>query len=130
MKPLSSPGRKQLSPSALIQACYLYFSTQFPTPKKHQATEKPSLLDCILVGLAVFHLKFPSLLQYDEQCRKITRSNLKTLYRVQDPPCGTTLRERLDELSPKSLRGIFKTLFAFAQRGKILESYRFQSFLG
>ncbi|MBH2006683.1 MAG: hypothetical protein I8H75_05000 [Myxococcaceae bacterium] len=125
MKSLSSSGREELSLSALIQACYPYFSTQFPIPKKHQATGKPSLLDCILAGLAVFHLKFSSLLQYDQQCRKITGSNLKTLYRVQNPPCDTTLRERLDELSPKSLRGIFKILFAFAQRGKILESYLF-----
>ncbi|MBH2005962.1 MAG: hypothetical protein I8H75_01220 [Myxococcaceae bacterium] len=85
----------------------------------------PVKISFILAGLAVFHLKFPSLLQYDQQCRKITGSNLKTLYRVQNLPCDTTLRERLDELSSKSLRGIFKILFAFAQRGKILESCLF-----
>ncbi len=38
-------------------------------------------------------------------------------------PCDTTMREKLDVVDPNDIRGIFKTIFACAQRGKVLEQY-------
>jgi hypothetical protein len=75
-------------------------------------------------GLAIFGLKFPSLLQFEERKGdKVIRRNLKNLYHVKEAPSDTCLRERLDMLSPKNFRRSFKTIFAFLQRGKVLERY-------
>jgi hypothetical protein len=75
-------------------------------------------------GLAVFSLKFPSLLQYDQQ-REVLDSNLKALYHVDYFPSDTYLTERLDELDPSFIRPAFKKIFAEVQRGKCLEEFEF-----
>ncbi|MBY0544728.1 MAG: hypothetical protein K2Q14_04180 [Gammaproteobacteria bacterium] len=36
----------------------------------------------------------------------------------------TCMRERLDTIDPKQLRGTFKKIVAYLQRGKALDSYR------
>ena len=84
-----------------------------------------SLSDCLMSGLAVFGLKYPSLLQFDRDARtdEVVRANLKTLYGVERAPCDTALRERLDEVDPRELRVAFKRVFAALQRGKGLEGF-------
>ena len=59
--------------------------------------------DCIMSGLAVFGFKMPSLLQFekDKASEPILRRNLRTLYGVEDAPSDTTMRERLDAISPR-----------------------------
>ncbi len=86
---------------------------------------KRGLPDYLMSGLAVFGLKFPSLLQFDRGARDdgLIRENLKHLYGIGDAPCDTALRERLDEVEPSVLRGAFKRLFAVLQRGKGLEGF-------
>lgn len=83
--------------------------------------------DCIMSGLAVFGFKMPSLLQFekDKDSEPWLRRNLRTLYGVEKAPSDTTMRERLDTISPKQLRRPFKKIFAYLQRGKALESYRY-----
>ena len=77
------------------------------------------------VGLAVFGLKSPSPLRFDRDARtdETVRANLKSLYGVERAPCETALRERLDEVDPRELRGVFKHVFAQLQRGKALEGF-------
>ena len=86
---------------------------------------KFSLSECLMSGLAVFGLKYPSLLRFDRDARtdSTVRANLKTLYGVERAPCDTALRERLDEVDPRELRGVFKRVFAQLQRGKGLEGF-------
>jgi len=64
-------------------------------------------------GLAVFGLKFPSLLQFDEGREDdVIKHNLKTLYNVEDAPCDTYMSEKLDEVHPSSIRPVFTTIFS------------------
>jgi hypothetical protein len=85
-----------------------------------------SLADALMSGLAVFGLKCPSLLQFDQQRRDpIVDYNLHTLYGVDQVPCDTQLRALLDPIDPVYLRPAFKAVFAQAQRGKVLEDYVF-----
>lgn len=80
--------------------------------------------DCVMSGLAVFGLKFQSLLKFEENKNdKVIRGNLKNLYHVTKAPSDTCLRERLDDLMPSNLRRPFRTIFAFLQRGKVLERF-------
>jgi hypothetical protein len=87
----------------------------------------PSMVDCLMSAQAVFHLKFPSLLQYDKE--RVNDSNvfknLKKLYEVTNAPSDTSMREKLDLVDPNELRGAFKKIFSEAQRGKVLEQYEF-----
>ncbi len=77
-------------------------------------------------GLAVFGLKFPSLLKFDEQRNeKRVRANLASLYGVPQAPCDTQLRTVLDEVSPTELRAPFIHLHQRLQSQGVLEEYRY-----
>ena len=84
-----------------------------------------NLTDCLMSGLAVFGLKYASLLSFDRDARQgaTIRWNLKSLYGIGRAPSDTALRERLDKVDPGSLRGAFKRVFAALQRGKGLEDF-------
>ena len=81
-----------------------------------------SLTDCLSSGLAVFSLKYPSLLQYDRE-RMSYCNNLKSLFQIGVAPSDTYLRERLDDVDPRDLRRCFTKLFSMVQRGNYLEGY-------
>ena len=77
-------------------------------------------------GLAIFSLKYPSLLQFDKDKRiPTTAHNLKTLYDIDTIPSDTYLRERLDELPASKLRGAYTALIRNAQRRKVLEKFTY-----
>ncbi len=119
--------KKHLSAKGLLQRVRHAFE-KVPEPPRDSRGLKPSIsiVDCLMSGLAIFGLKFSSLLQFDhEQEEKTSRHNLKTLYQVEAAPCDTYMRERLDKIDPEHLRQAFIDVFSIIQRGKVLESYRF-----
>ncbi len=117
--------RKSLCASALIKEIHKQFS-KIPDLRNFSRNTKMPLIDQLMSGLAIFGLKFPSLLAYDRSRGDLPiEKNLKTLYHVKTPPSDTYLRERLDEVSPEYLRPAFKKLFALLQRGKGLEEFQF-----
>jgi hypothetical protein len=83
--------------------------------------------DCIMSGLAIFGFKLPSLLQFEKSksTEPLIRRNLRTLYGVENAPSDTCLRERLDEVLPTQIRLSFKKIFAYLQRGKAIEQFRY-----
>ena len=112
-KTLSAPGLLRV-----VRAC-------FDEVNDPVSGRRFSLSDCLMSGLAVFGLKYPSLLQFDRDARtdEVVRANLRALYAIERAPCDTALRERLDEVDPRQLRGVFKRVFAQLQRGKGLEGF-------
>ncbi len=76
------------------------------------------LSDALMSAFAMFSLKAPSLLAFDKQRAE---GNLETIYGIPHAPCDTRMRERLDPVSPESLRPSFKIVFRQLQRGKALE---------
>jgi len=84
-----------------------------------------ALVDYLMSALAVFSLKYPSLLAFDEAVHDEdrVRSNLGSLYRVENVPSDSGMRKRLDELDPRDIRGVFKRLLGKLQRDKGLEGY-------
>lgn len=82
------------------------------------------LADCLMSGLAIFSLKYSSLLQFDER-NSCVEHNLKSLYGIGRVPCDTYLRERLDELPAQELKGAFTSLIREAQRGKVFEKFTY-----
>jgi len=120
---MSTPIRKSLCADALISMIYHRFQ-KIPDPRHVSNKASISFPDILMSGLAVFGLKFPSLLKYDES-RTTLDKNLRNLYHINTLPSDTYLRERLDELDPFFIRPAFKTVFAQLQRGKCLEQFEF-----
>ena len=77
-------------------------------------------------ALAVFSLKYSSLLQFDQEVgrEKVLRHNLQTLYGIERSPCDTTMRERLDRLELTYARANMKAILARLQREKVLERWK------
>lgn len=85
-----------------------------------------SLTDCLMSGVAIFGMKYPSLLQFDNDSRhdEVIKSNLKSLYQVVNVPSDTQLRERLDVVNPNQLQRGLNAVITQLQRGKALEAYQ------
>ena len=85
-----------------------------------------SLTDCLMSGVALFGMKYSSLLKFDKDARtnETVRSNLQSLYQVQKVPCDTQFRERLDIVEPDQLQRGLNSVITQLQRGKVLEEYQ------
>lgn len=84
------------------------------------------IADCCMSALAMFKLKYPSMLQFDKgQQEEPIKQNIRNLFKVKRVPCDTYMRERLDELAPQEIRPAFLSVFSALQRGKALEQYVF-----
>lgn len=116
--------RHWFTPQSLLEKTRKIFNTFLYDDGKN--VDIPTI-DCYMSGLAVFHLKYPSLLQF-EQARldePRTRANLKTLYGIERAPCDTQLRKRLDVKSTKPIRYAIKSHVNMLQRTKALEKMKF-----
>lgn len=93
-------SRQHLSASGLLSTLRQRFTR---VPDWRTGSVSISLADALMSGLAVFGLKCPSLLSFDQQRRDpIVDYNLHTLYGVEQVPCDTQLRTILDPVDPVS----------------------------
>lgn len=79
-----------------------------------------SVADAAMSAFAMFALKDPSLLAFDERRNE---RNLESLYEIKLVPSDTQMRAILDELPPEKLRPLFRDVFRELQRGKVLEQF-------
>lgn len=110
--------RQHLSADPLLQTLKTCFQQ---VPDLRTQPDIP-LSDALMSGFALFALKEPSLLAFDEQRRS---GNLRTLYGISRVPSDTRLREILDLVDPSQLRPAFLAIFRALQRGKALEQFVF-----
>jgi hypothetical protein len=111
--------RKHLSADALHALLRAAFR-KIPD-HRHDGTTIP-LADALMSAFAMFSLKDPSLLAFDERRHE---RNLYNLYGIGQVPCDTQMREILDPLAPEHLRPVYGDAFRELQRGKALESLVF-----
>ncbi len=116
----SSKLRKHLNADALFKALHDDFSN---VSDFRQGVSEISMADALMSGFAMFSLKDPSLLAFDE--RRGTEQNLRTIYNIEKVPCDTQMREILDPVDPEQLRAPFKGPIGQLQRGKIFEDMVF-----
>lgn len=112
--------RKHLSADGLIKMV----KKEFKKIKDHRPinVEIP-LDDALMSGFALFSLKDPSLLAFDE--RRQTPENLKRVYGIKQIPSDTQMRTILDGVTPVDVRPSFKRVVQRLQRGKELEKMRY-----
>ena len=82
-----------------------------------------SLADNLMSAFAMFSLKDPSLLAFDD--RRATDGNLQRVYGIAGVPSDTQMRATLDEVEPAALRATYQAVFRELQRGKVLEKFVF-----
>lgn len=114
---------KYVSAPALLNQARRAFE-KIPDPRRYN--QKFSLPDILMSGLAVFGLKYPSLLKFDEQRNEERiRANLKSLYGVKQAPCDTQLRAVLDLVDPAEIRAPFIEINQRLYKQKFLEEFRY-----
>ena len=84
---------------------------------------KISTPDALMSGFAMFSLKDPSLLAFDE--RRTTDSNLMSIYGIGKIPGDTQMRTILDDVTPAEIRPAFKGVVRQLQRTKELNKFVF-----
>lgn len=121
-----------MRPKKNLNADYLYSIVRscFNKVSEHrtgQSNIKISMADSLMSGLAVFSLKKPSLLSFEETIRAEdnTGKNLRNLFQIKIPASDTQMRAILDPVSPKELRAPFRKVFMELQRGNILKEFRY-----
>jgi hypothetical protein len=72
-----------------------------------------TLPDVIMSTVAMFILKSPSLLAFQE---KRNDENMKSIFKIERVPSDTEMRKILDRVDPKSLYPLFTKLFSLLQR--------------
>ena len=93
---------------------------------RRQASVKYSMPDTLMAGLAIFSLKYPSLLMFDQHARPenpIVQSNLQSLFGLESVPSDTQLRTILDPVKPEQLRPAFRAIHSGLQRSNSLKDY-------
>ena len=113
---MSAPiSRKRLSAAGLLNKARRFFA-KIPDACGGEI----ALVDHLMSGLALFGLKYPSLLQFEHDGREATtRANLHALYGIERAPSDTRFRERLDALAPSLPRPLYQSLLAHLRRGKV-----------
>jgi len=108
----------------LIDALFAYLHSSFKkVPEYRTGDVNISMADALMSGFAMFSLKDPSLLAFDE--RRRYDYNLKSIYNIKNIPCDTQMRTILDDVDLEDLRPMFKGIFHRIQRGKALEPMAF-----
>jgi len=112
-------ARKNLSADALFR---LIRSRCDEIPDPRSLEPEIPLHDALMSAFAMFSLKDPSLLAFDER-RHDPNDNFRTIYGIDHVPCDTQMRAILDPVAPDHLRPLFSDIFRCLQRGKALEPF-------
>ena len=115
--PSQTKVRKYLSADSLFKMIREQFK-QISDSRKGNTTI--SLCDALMSAFAMFSLKDPSLLAFDER-RKEEDHNLKNIFGIEQIPCDSQMREIIDNIPNESIRPAFLANFRRLQRGKALE---------
>jgi len=92
-------------------------------PDGRAENAKSSLPDALMSGFAMFSLKDPSLLAFDEH--RATGGNLQSIYGIEHVPGDTQMRTILDDVESVGLRPAFEDVIRQLQRSKELDKFIF-----
>jgi Transposase DDE domain len=116
MIPRTPPLRKHLHADALFQLVRTGFKRL--SDARQESKVQISLADALMAAFAMFSLKDPSLLAFEDRRGE---ANLQSIYLIDQVPCDSQMRAILDPLDPEQFRAVFRDVFRHLQRGKALE---------
>ena len=82
------------------------------------------LPDILMSAFAIFSLKYPSILCFEQQS-DIERANLKKLFNIHKLCSDAQMRRVLDQVAPQHIDQIFPLLFGKLRRSGTLAPFRF-----
>lgn len=98
----------------------------FQTVKDKRASNASHKLEDILMsGYAMFALKYPSILSFEQQS-VMDRANLKSVYGVEQLCSDTQLRDVLDPIDPKFLRDEFPKKFKTLRKTGLINEFAYK----
>ena len=117
-------NRKKLSADGLMEL----LGNSFSKISDHRGDKvKYSLRDSLMTSFAAFSLKYDSFNSFfdelDESANK--RISVQHLFKVQEVPSATRLKEIIDPVPSENLAPAFNDIFRELQRGKELEKFKF-----
>lgn len=120
------PGNyKKVKEQITFEALMETVSQNFTDISDHRrANAKYPLTDFLCSAFAMFSLKAPSLLDFDERT-KVESENLQSIYHIGAIPSDTQMRAALDPVDPQPLRAVFAPLFETLQRAGVVREYHF-----
>ena len=87
-------------------------------PDERAENASLDLADALMSGYALFALKDPSLLAFDE--RRTTDRNLHTIFKIGQVPSDPQMRRLLDDVAPADLRPVYRRVHQeLAARGQL-----------
>src|SRR5262245_60234544 len=96
---------KQLQEKITFDAMMEMLSEKFEQlPDLRRANRSYQLPDILRSAFAMFSLKSPSLLAFEEQTKQ-EKKNLKSIYHIDAIPSDTQMRTALDPIDPKPFVG-------------------------
>ena len=116
-------ARKDLSADSLFRLIRCGFNDIFDA---RSAEVDIPLGDALMSAFAMFSLKDPSLLAFDQR-RHDPNDNFRTIYGIDRVPSDTQMRAILDPVAPDEVRPLFGDVFRRLQRGKVLERFVYDS---
>jgi hypothetical protein len=93
-------------------------------PDHRRANASYPLADFLRSAFAMFSLKSPSLLSFQEQTQP-ERSNLRALYQIKQIPSDTQMRAALDPVEPTPLRALFQMLVGKLAASGVVKQYQY-----
>ena len=118
-------NRINLNADALYSTVKSIFD-KIPEHRRNGGNIKSSLADGLMSGLAIFAMKFPSLLKFDKARKDGAKNiNLRNLFSIKNIPSDTQMRQILDEVNPDTIRPAFRKIFSQLQRGNELKKYQY-----
>ncbi len=116
--------KKKLHFSALLAI----LQSSFEEIEDHRVQELidyplPNFYKC---AFALFYFQDKSLLEFQKQLyNKYRQHNLNTVFKVNEIPKSTQLRDVIDKHSYESIIPVFKQYFSLLQRAKLLDQFKF-----
>jgi len=102
-----------------------HLAEQFSRIKDHRRSNRTySLADVLQSAFAMFSLKSPSLLSFQEQTL-VERENLKRIFRLTKIPADSQMRAVLDQVEPAAVRSNFAFFFSLLRRAGVVKEYEY-----
>lgn len=116
---------KKLQEKITFDALMKMLSEEFAQIQDHRrANRSYALADVLRSAFAMFSLKSPSLLAFQEQTKQ-EEKNLQALYHLQSVPGDTQMRVALDPLAPAPFRVLFAKLFNLLSEAGVSKEYEY-----
>jgi hypothetical protein len=80
-----------------------------------------------MAATAMFSLKYPSLLKFDEDARNedVRMHNIRSVFALKSVPSDTQMRAIIDPVEPAEIHRGLKDIFAHLQQGKVIDGYKY-----